>query len=528
MAFAYFLLLLIVTTGPSYSMQAGSAMPSVTKTETDAVQLRPALTPTPALQMAPAPVLKTAPQSNLDSTPPPISDPHKNIQLETLVSPTPNVPSVAPPAQTSGDKSADTEPTLKGSAVKTVSISQALNEALLNNPRTEAIRKQLGITKSAYWQALTFPNPSLVLVNGYGGLSFQQAVNTPIEPPWKVLFRLLVAKRQVAQTKLEIARDLWKFRAEIRRSFTELALAQETAETLSDLSELASRLLDVAQKRFNAGDVPELDVLKARLATSQANIEFRQGRMRSTRAAQQLNVILAHSYEDTVAVPRLPLFRLQAEKNDGELNIAERNDLLPDFSKPVPPLKDYIELAMKNRLEVRIFNKQIQVAKAQLASAIGNICPTPEFMWGRDFSGNPPIPETGPDPTVGMLFNVLIELPVLNFQQGPITQLRATLKQLRAQLLGQRNIIVGEVSSAYNNLITARERIREYQEHVLFDSYEVARLARRSYEVGQSDITATLTAQQANVAVRRDYLNAIMDYQLAFTDLEQAIGVPMQ
>lgn len=524
MAFiAYFLLFFILTTAPSFSMQAGAGIPA-TKTESDSsVQLRPALTPTPSLNVAPDSVLKTNPQSTTETE----ATADKGIVLPSinLQSSSPALDASQPPASTS----TAIQPVLKGSAVKTVTISQALNDALMNNPRTEAIRKQLGITKSAYWQALTFPNPSLVLINGYGSLSFQQAVNVPIEPPWKVLFRLLIAKRQVAQTKLEIARDLWKFRADIRRSFTELALAQETAETLSDLSQLAEKLLDVAQKRFNAGDVPELDVLKARLATSQANIELRQGNMRTTRAGQQLNVVMASPLENSINVPRLPLFRLKASKDRAdELSTAERNDLLPDFSKPVPPLSEFVNIAQTNRLELKIINKQINVASAQLKAAFGNIIPTPEFMWGRDFSGNPPVPETGSDATVGLLFNVLVQLPVLDFQQGQITQLRATIKQLRAQLQGQKNIVTGEVSSAYNNLITARQRILEYQEHVLFDSYEVARLARRSYEVGQSDITATLTAQQANVAVRRDYLNAIMDYQLAFTDLEQSIGVPLQ
>jgi outer membrane protein TolC len=67
-----------------------------------------------------------------------------------------------------------------------------------------------------------------------------------------------------------------------------------------------------------------------------------------------------------------------------------------------------------------------------------------------------------------------------------------------------------------------------YQDHVLSDSLEVARLAQRSYEVGQSDITSTLAAQQANVQIRSQYLDAVRDYQQAFTDLEQAVGEPLQ
>jgi len=106
--------------------------------------------------------------------------------------------------------------------------------------------------------------------------------------------------------------------------------------------------------------------------------------------------------------------------------------------------------------------------------------------------------------------------------------LRATIRQYYQQRTAQQNQINAEVSSAYNNLLAARERIRTYESHVLQDSEEVARLARRSYEVGQSDITSTLAAQQANVQVRSQYLDAVQAYQQAFTDLEQAVGEPLQ
>jgi outer membrane protein TolC len=63
---------------------------------------------------------------------------------------------------------------------------------------------------------------------------------------------------------------------------------------------------------------------------------------------------------------------------------------------------------------------------------------------------------------------------------------------------------------------------------VLADSNEVARLSRRSYEVGQSDINSTLLAQQANIQIRSQYLDAVMQYQQAYTDLEQACGTPLE
>ena len=51
-------------------------------------------------------------------------------------------------------------------------------------------------------------------------------------------------------------------------------------------------------------------------------------------------------------------------------------------------------------------------------------------------------------------------------------------------------------------------------------------MARRGYEVGQTDLTATLAAQQANVQTKAAYLEAVRNYQQSLTDLEQAIGHP--
>jgi outer membrane protein TolC len=85
-----------------------------------------------------------------------------------------------------------------------------------------------------------------------------------------------------------------------------------------------------------------------------------------------------------------------------------------------------------------------------------------------------------------------------------------------------------DVTSAYNNLLAARDKIRVYQDRLLTHSNEMAQLARRSYEVGQSDITASLFAQQQNILTRAAYLDGVSLYGNAFTDLEFAVGKPLQ
>lgn len=404
-----------------------------------------------------------------------------------------------------------------------LSVVEALNEALRNSPRASAIRSQLSIARAGYATATQAPNPVMFVDRG---LVAEQEMRTgPMlteEPLWKLAFRMLATKRLVDQTKIDLLTQLWSLRADVRRAYVELVVAQETQKTLVELYDLSAKLLGVAEKRFHAGDTPELDVLRARLATTQSDVDVRVGRKRVLRAQQQLDVIMGRPVEQPISVPGLPTYSMPDISNQRPRTV--KSDVLPDFSKQVPPLEDFITMANDHRLELKSLAKQILVNRANYIGAYGNTIPNANVATGKSTEGNPSF---GPKLTA-VFFSVNSEMPMTNWNQGDIFKFKATGKQLAYQVGSQKNQILADVSSAYQNLVAQREKIRVYQEHVLADSLEVARLARRSYEVGQSDITATLQAQQANVQIRGQYLDAVTSYANAFTDLEQSCGLPLQ
>jgi len=407
------------------------------------------------------------------------------------------------------------------SNVPGLSIVQALNEALIKGPRAAAIRSQFAIARANYPAATQMPNSVFFFDRGMVAEQVNRIgpVST-FEPPWKLIYRLLVAKRLIAQTKIDLMTQLWSLRHDVRSAYVEVVVAQETQKTLLDLYDLASRLRFVSDKRFHAGDVPELDALKARLATSKAEVDVGVGSKRVIRARQQINILMGRETESAVNVPGLPSFIM---KEAFKLRI-EKNDILPDFSKEPAPLSKFIEAALANRLELKSLAQQVKVNSANLGGAYGGAFPNPSLAYGKSQQGNPP---PGPKLTA-VFFTLNAEMPMVNFNQGSIYQYKATSNQLKYQIGSQKNQVMSDVTSAYQNLLAAREKIRVYQGRLLADSEEVARLARRSYEVGQSDITSTLQAQQANIAVRSAYLDAVNAYASAFTDLEFAVGKPLQ
>src|SRR5262249_47358816 len=149
---------------------------------------------------------------------------------------------------TAGDNQS-TAPLLSGY----ISVNQALNEALIKSPRAAAVRAQLEISKALYWAATVMPDPNYFRDDGYiAEETFRQGAQRTWDPPWKIAFRLLTAKRQVREQKLEMLNTLWGFRNDVRRAYIELVIAQETYDTLSELAGLADRLLQVSEKLLKA------------------------------------------------------------------------------------------------------------------------------------------------------------------------------------------------------------------------------------------------------------------------------------
>ncbi len=455
----------------------------------------------------------TAPQT---SSPPPATSPSP-VDL-----PSPAVPGSSRGAPSPGAVSGEIVYSEGQPQPNEITISQALDESLMKSPRAAAIRAQYPVAKAGLAQATVAPNPVMFLDRGFVAEQVRRVGPLLVpEPPWKILFRFLAAQSLYKQTKTDLLTTLWALRADVRRAYTELVMAQESRRTLFELYELTERLFTVAQKRFQAGDVPELDVLRAQLAMSQSSIDLAVGEQRLIRARQQLNVILGRTVLSAINVPLLPAF---LGPKPPVLTKAVKAGILPDYAVVMPQLDELVELSVTNRLELKSLAQQFKVNQANLRNAFSAAVPNPTLALGASSSGNAP---SGPKTNANFL-TLNVETPMTNLNQGDVAKFQATERQLKYQLASQKNQIVGEVSSAYNNLLAARGKIREYQEHVLRESSEVARLSRRSYEVGQTDINATLLAQQANIQIRQQYLDGVQSYQQSFTDLEQATGRPLR
>lgn len=414
-----------------------------------------------------------------------------------------------------------------------LTLQDALNEALLKSPRASAARAQLPIARSAYLQATVMPNPSFIYLQNFKADKVQElGAQIPVEPPWKLAFRLIAAKRQVTQADLQIIQALWTLRADVRRAYLDAIIAQEMEALQIQLLDIYGQLSSAAEEKYKAGAVPLLEFEKARLATQQTEIEKERQSQRVILAKQHLNIILGRQPDAPVRVPRL----------DEAVN-TEKARVIPDLDNEPKPLNVFIAMAEKSAPQLRVLAQEVRVNRANLASAVGNILPNPVLSFGhltaKDIGPggqNQPLGmassaegsmQSQNDVTKGYFVGVTVDVPVFDVQQGNIARLKATIKQVQAETASQQNIISDQVANAYRRLLIARTVTRGYTSRVLATSAKVVQMNRESYQYGRSDITAALVGAQLNIQTQTQYLTTIAEYQLALTDLEQAVGTPL-
>lgn len=390
-------------------------------------------------------------------------------------------------------------------------LSLILNEGMQNSPRMEALRRQLNVTKSNLIKAGQMPNPSIFMDNGYRAeFTYRYGASTPIEMPWKLALRILLAKKSIAVTDLEIARNLWIFRAEVRRYFTEALIANERLSMYMQIADLAAKLKDAAKRRFQAGDAAFTDVLKADVALDQAEVARRQGAIELLKANQLLRILVGR--------PRFG-------QSDDFIKLSCQTLLSQKDS-----LEELIRRALDNRLDLKLNDQLLAQARLNLRLAIANGAPNPIIGAGFSTVNGPALPPGNTDTKNlfhGFFFQAAVELPTLNRQQGDIARYKAEIGLLQKQRAAQENLIEAEVTKAYQSLLVQKEKIATYEKSTLSTSAKVVQLSQKAYELGQSDMAAVLLAQQANIQVRNDYLDAIKSQQLSFADLEQAVGIPL-
>lgn len=428
---------------------------------------------------------------------PPSTEPQKSPPTQPSVEPLRQQPAVESPGQQ--------KPAL---SVKRLTLTEAFDMANRQNLELATARLRRAVSQAGIRIAGQLPNPSII---------FNAARDTPHE---SLLFdqqfdingkrrrRVEFARQQDTLVGLEMDTLVRQVRRRVRLAFYAAARTHGTTVYQQNTLSLAQRLRDIAQSRFEAGDIPQLDVLQADLEVARAQTEFSIAQQREKIAASDLNLLLN-------------------EPTDKIWDLGEPLEAPP----PAFSLDDLITRAHGTNADLMHLAQEVKVEEARLRSLRAERIPSLGIQAGADFNSpaGPADPVTGNAGgfKIGGRGQLTVPVPIFSRNQGEIAQSFATSRVLESQIATSRRAVSGRVAAVYYEWSTRQAQVEMYKRTLLPATQKLENMMEESYRAGRANLLNVLDAQRNVQMVQRDYLDSLLALQNAFADLEEVVGVPL-
>jgi cobalt-zinc-cadmium efflux system outer membrane protein len=504
----------------------------------------PALKPANHRAIPPAPSTPVLPVAPADST---SSNPSAFAASPdaTTLSPSPDTTDLPPlPLSSDAPTAPDSITTGKLSAVtnqaaplphRRFSLTTCFDTADAHNKEILVAAANLPVMQANIVIAKAIPNPTYSMTYGFGnawriilaGNNQQVGWTEEVQVAGRRTKKEAVATANYLQQAFQVEAVRFDVHNRIRRAYAELVAATAYARLIDTQQEIAQRLLSISSKRYRAGKAAGSEVFQAKLLVVQYDTQRNQAQGRVIQDCAALAQLLGD-------IPRGQEI-IDTDENELFGLSASANALVPDPERGVPPLQTLLPLAWQQRNDLKTAIQQAWSDRKALSLAKTQRIPDPFIGFSYMFStyqGTQPRffdPAFGKVPfQPGYLLTVQEEMPIFYHYQGQVAQAQATWQQQIKQVDVQRSQIAADIVSAYVALQLTRKNIDQFQRDLLPDAETVALLARRSYEMGKTDLATAVLAQQQYQQLRSQYFDSVVAYQTAWADLEKAIGVPLK
>lgn len=413
-----------------------------------------------------------------------------------------------------------------------LSADEAVQVALLNNPRVRAAMLSIGVSRADFVQSTLFTNPTLTLSlrlpDGGGLANFEAALTQNIAELWLIPARRRVAQQELDRTVLDAARIAASVALEARIAYVHAVRAGGQQLLAQEQLAIAERLVEIAGLRQQAGSGSEIDINLARSQRLEAQTALRDARLAGVEARAELARLLGLSTPPEALNP---------------------TDRLDEPKAGLAGAETLQQLAREHRLDLRIADHTVAAAEARLREERVRFLKSLEvgLALERGERRSPgdrnwvaetfydslqsraltppnlmPRPSEGQDVILGPTLGV--ELPLWDQNQARIAKaerLLAQSTQLRDALLID---VAQDIHSRLARAQTAAENARFYRDEQLPAAERSAQLSRDAYRAGRLPFLSVLEAERNLLTARSGYLAALEAAALATIDLERSTG----
>ena len=382
-----------------------------------------------------------------------------------------------------------------------MTVEQAVQVALLNNPSLQATYEEISIAQADVVQAGLLRNPVFTA-------NITTAERDAIDPNLilgvtqdfldllMLPARKKVAKGQLEQVRLRLVDDVLDLAARTRTTYFMVQGATQVVAMREVIAQAAEAAFELATRQHEAGNINDLD-----LANEAASFE-------------QIKLDLARSQTDLIGA-REDLAKLLGLWADaaGTFRIAPKLSELPAEEVTLEHLES---AAVARRADLGAAIQQARTL-AYAASLARSSRWTGAISIGADVarlrSGHVVV---GP--------HASLELPIFDQRQAVVARLDA---MERAALLTVRAIAIdvrSDVRRARSRVVASRRSVEQYKNVIVPARENLVRLSQTRYDAMLLSVYQLILARQLEINAYREYIEGLRDYWIARSDLERAVG----
>lgn len=387
-----------------------------------------------------------------------------------------------------------------------LTLEQCVTIALDQNPLVLSSRERYGASLARVNQAWALPQPSINfdsdLQPTFGDFSGADetyfGISGEIPFPLKPYISGRIARKEASETETDLAVTELEIAYAVKAAFYGLLLARELAGYARQNLALSRDFVEKTELKFGAGDVPRVEVIRARVEAARATTELRRAENQQTLLRARLNFLLGREGPTPLDI-------------SGQLK-----------APPVEyDLEQLMDLALSSRPEIeRIeFSRQ----RASLTKTLGFMSYLPDFELGAAKHR-----QTGLDDTWLVTFSAKIPLFFWQPAIGEIKEASSTSRAIEQEASHLTNLITLEVEEAHRGYTTAVNQIDLMEDEILSQAEEVYDMYLFSYQQGEIGGIELIEAQRTLSEARIAYANSLYDYDVAIASLEKSIGLTLR
>lgn len=383
-------------------------------------------------------------------------------------------------------------------------MSEAVNLAIKNNIDFQANKLDTEIAKNNIKVANKLQNPDFDIFYNFGSAGKGNPQLFGMTETIEIAKR--GARKKLAKANYELAKENLNFyefdlKMDVREAYINLVAAKSILKSLQEQQKLLKELLTIAQRRYEAGAAPEIDVIQAEIALNQMTTQVNTAKVNVKSATFEFNKTINPKDKTYLKFDTVDdLFR----NNFIDLETPNPKSQMPEF-------ETIAEDSLKNRFDIKIAKQQINVAEKNLTVIARQRIPDLEIQGGYGYQSKG-MSDDGRFKTGAYAGASLVNLPLLYAYRPEIKNAKLEVEKAELNYISTKNKALKDLNNAYEKFVTAQMNLNFYNDKLLKNSDEMIRVSKRSYEVGKSNLTSLIVMEQSYKSIIIGYTYALADY----------------